>query len=70
MQSVFLIWPNFFQTFADNPVWDLATVLSASRLFGATSNRLPLQILKETQVPTTTKLGFPSIYLYTFWLTP
>jgi hypothetical protein len=61
----FLIWLNFFKTFADNPVWDLETVPSASQLFGATSNWLPLQILNETQVPTTATLEFPSIYLYT-----
>jgi hypothetical protein len=35
MQNFFLIWPNFFQTFADNPVWDLATV-NACRGFGPT----------------------------------
>jgi hypothetical protein len=28
---------------------------------------LPLQILNETQVLTTTTLGFPSICLYTLW---
>jgi hypothetical protein len=31
---------------------------------------LPLQILNETQVPTTATLEFPSIYLYTLWLAP
>jgi hypothetical protein len=29
---------------------------------------LPLQILNVTQVPTTTTLGFLSLYLYTLWL--
>jgi hypothetical protein len=65
----FHIWPNFCPKFADDMFWHLATVTpSASRLFDATSNRLPLQILNETQVPTTTTLGFPSIYLYTLWV--
>jgi hypothetical protein len=29
MAEFFPIWQNFFQTFADNPVWDLATVYLA-----------------------------------------
>jgi hypothetical protein len=64
----FHIWQNFGPKFADDTFWHMATVtLSASRLSGATSNRLPLQILNETQVLTTTTLGFPSICLYTLW---
>jgi hypothetical protein len=31
---------------------------------------LPLQILNVTQVPTTTTLGFLSLYLYTLWSAP
>jgi hypothetical protein len=30
---------------------------------------LPLQIFNVTQVPTTTTLGFLSLYLYTLWIT-
>jgi hypothetical protein len=30
MQNFSPIWPNFFLTFADSPVWDLATVVQTS----------------------------------------
>jgi hypothetical protein len=49
MQNFFHIWPNFFDKFAVNPFWDLATVaLSVSHLPAAGLGRTDEETYSKT----------------------